>query len=374
MVHPALVFTDRPEQAHRIQRYFIGVASSVLVWALMFLLYAQGHIEATALVRAGVAMLFLFVAFYALFRTHVNLRASDPSLTSAQILSSIAVTLYAMYFTSSEARTLLSLVFIMSFFFGVFRLGTRQFAMIAALTVAGYLVVIGLLARNRAHAVDLNLELMRCAATAAVLFWFSVVGGYLSRLRKRLADGRAKLEKAVRTIKEQVDTDELTGTHSRRYLLEVLERERSHSRRTGGTFCVCIADIDRFKQINDTFGHHAGDQVLRSLTRAAQRGLRVTDYFGRYGGDELMLVLTGSTLEGALLRAEQVRARIEHLTFPDLDPVVKVTVSIGVAQFCKGDDTADIIRRADNALYEAKQGGRNRVALAEGSRTREQVG
>ena len=360
----ALLFTHQPEQRHRIQRFLIGVGSSVLVWAVMFLIYSQGHMEAKGLVRAGLATLFLFVFFYALFRTRVNLRAADRSLTSPQILSSIVITLYAMYYTSNAARTVLSMVFIMSFFFGVFRLSTRQCAMIAVITLAGYLLLIGMLLRYRPETVDVNLELMRCAATGVVLFWFSLVGGYLSRLRKRLAISKTRLEKAVRTIKEQADTDEMTGTRNRRYLMDMLHREKSQNRRTGSAFCIYMADIDHFKRLNDAFGHHTGDEVLRGIVRAAHKWLRVTDYFGRYGGDELMVILTNASLEGARVCAEMMRGQVEQLRFPDLDPSIRATLSIGVTEYRAGEDVADTVHRADLALYEAKQAGRNRVLLA----------
>ena len=341
------------------------MATSVLVWSVMFLLFSQGHMEATGLVRAGLAMLLVVVGFYAVFRTNLNLRAADPSLTAPQILSSIAVTLYAMYYTSSEARSVLAPAFIMAFFFGVFRLGTRQFAMIAVITMAGYLVLIGALLRNRPGTVELDVELMRCAAISVVLFWFAAVGAYVSRLRKRLALSKTRLEGAVRRVKEQADTDELTGVRNRRYLMDRLNREKSVAKRTGATFCVCIADIDRFKQINDGVGHQVGDTVLRVVAQAGSRWVRVTDYFGRYAGDEFMFILTNSTLDGARQRAEQIRRQIETLESIDLPGNVRATLSLGVARYRPDEDLADTIRRADDALYRAKQAGRNRVMSEE---------
>jgi diguanylate cyclase (GGDEF)-like protein len=147
--------------------------------------------------------------------------------------------------------------------------------------------------------------------------------------------------------------------------MDMLQRERSLNRRTGSTFCVCIADVDHFKRINDAFGHHTGDEVLRGIVRAAHQWLRVTDYFGRYGGDELMVILTNASIEGARTCAEMMRRQIEELSFPDLDPNVRVTLSIGVTQYRLGEDVADTVHRADLALYAAKQAGRNRVLLAD---------
>ena len=156
-----LILTDDPQQQHRIQRFLMAVGSSVLVWAVMFLIYSQGHMDGAALVHVGIAMLLLFVLFYGAFRTRLNLRAREPSLTAAQMLGSIVVIFYAMYHTSNTARDVLALIFIMSFFFGVFRLGTRQLATLAVITAAVYLLMIGALLRYRPDRIDLALELLR---------------------------------------------------------------------------------------------------------------------------------------------------------------------------------------------------------------------
>lgn len=345
----------------------MAVGSSVLVWAVMFLLYSQGHLDGAALVHVGLAMLCLFALFYGLFRTRLNLRTPEPSLTAAQVLSSIVVIFYAMYHASNTARDVLALIFIMSFFFGVFRLSTRQLVTLAVITVAVYLVMIGMLLRYRPENIDLALELLRCAAVAAVLVWFSTMGGYLSRLRKRLSVNKQRLEKALRTVREMAITDELTGLYNRRYLMDMLERERSLNARTGAPFCVCLADVDHFKDINDTRGHQGGDLVLRAVGDCARPGLRITDYFGRYGGDEFMLILTDTELDTARTAAERLRQQAERLTLRELGPEFRMTLSIGVAQYRPGEDIVQTIRRADAALYQAKQTGRNRAVLADGN-------
>jgi diguanylate cyclase (GGDEF)-like protein len=258
----------------------------------------------------------------------------------------------------------LSLLFIVCAFFGVFRLAVRQFVLIAMVSSTGYLIVIGLLLRNRPQAVDLDLEFVRVAAVAVTLLWFSAVGGYVSRLRQHLADSRTSLEAALKTVRAQADTDELTGTRSRRSLVEMMQREQANAIRTGSAFCICIADIDHFKRINDDFGHQAGDEVLRRIARSAEKGLRITDYFGRYGGDEWLFILTGSRLDGARFRAEQVRRRVDALRFSNLNPAIRATLSMGIAEYCPDEDVAETLGRADAALYEAKEAGRNRIVLA----------
>jgi diguanylate cyclase (GGDEF)-like protein len=125
-----------------------------------------------------------------------------------------------------------------------------------------------------------------------------------------------------------------------------------------------MVDIDLFKRINDTYGHLTGDAVLRDVAHAASKALRQLDFFGRYGGEEFVMVLTDTPLEGAMVTAERVRSRIEQLEFPGIAPGLRVTVSIGVAEHVRRADSAVTLRRADEALYRAKEGGRNRSESA----------
>ncbi|MEJ7807594.1 MAG: GGDEF domain-containing protein, partial [Telluria sp.] len=133
---------------------------------------------------------------------------------------------------------------------------------------------------------------------------------------------------------------------------------------TGSVFSICILDVDHFKRVNDSFGHLAGDRVLQAIAETATEALRQTDYFGRYGGEEFALVLTGTMVDGAMITAERVRTRIEALRFPDISPELRVTVSIGIADLRMQEDTAQTFKRADKALYCAKEEGRNRCLIA----------
>jgi diguanylate cyclase len=122
-----------------------------------------------------------------------------------------------------------------------------------------------------------------------------------------------------------------------------------------------VIDLDHFKSINDTHGHGAGDAVLRHFAALAPRGLRGIDTFGRFGGEEFLIVLPGTGRQGALALAERVRAATEATAWPDLPPGQRVTVSIGVATHAKGEDVTNLLHRADQALYQGKHAGRNRV-------------
>jgi diguanylate cyclase (GGDEF)-like protein/PAS domain S-box-containing protein len=160
-------------------------------------------------------------------------------------------------------------------------------------------------------------------------------------------------------------TDDLTGLLNRRALIERLGDEVLRSRRYKADLALIICDIDYFKEINDTYGHDAGDKVLRIISTLIKELLRQTDMIGRYGGDEFLLILPETSLEGAKEIAERIRHAVEEyeINIGFAEPI-KTTLSLGVAQFnVEKEDTNDLIKRADNALYVAKGKGRNRVYL-----------
>ncbi|MFC3458622.1 bifunctional diguanylate cyclase/phosphodiesterase [Massilia haematophila] len=191
------------------------------------------------------------------------------------------------------------------------------------------------------------------------LFVVVLVFALLFELTK--TQGFVKLEQALGTINELAIRDELTGVHNRRYLISLIEREKERSDRTSRAFCLCLLDIDFFKRINDTYGHSAGDTVLRDFARIVQGQVRASDSFGRYGGEEFLLMLPETPACDALVLAERVRAAIARLRCMDGPSEISLTVSIGVAEFRMGESIGSAIGRADEALYLAKSSGRNRV-------------
>lgn len=157
--------------------------------------------------------------------------------------------------------------------------------------------------------------------------------------------------------REAARTDHLTGLLNRRGAQEALEREVARGNRENTTVGIVLFDIDHFKKVNDTFGHEAGDTILRAVAGALRGALRPFDIAGRWGGEELIAILPGSGLHGARQSAERVRADIAAL---DGLPT-KVTISAGTAEWTRGQDGAAALARADSQLYAAKTGGRNRV-------------
>lgn len=175
------------------------------------------------------------------------------------------------------------------------------------------------------------------------------------------------LRRSVRDGLKMAVIDPLTGIYNRRYASQHMKSVMDRARETDGFFAVMMIDLDKFKRLNDRHGHDAGDAVLREFSRRLQENIRGVDLVARFGGEEFFVALPDSDHEAAAAAAERIRRAIEGRPFhlPNGAGEVEVTVSIGVA-IADGtdDDAAEVIRRADRALYEAKAGGRNRVTFS----------
>jgi two-component system, cell cycle response regulator len=155
--------------------------------------------------------------------------------------------------------------------------------------------------------------------------------------------------------------DGLTQIHNRRFFLEQLEREVSRARRYRRDLSLILFDLDRFKAINDTHGHLAGDYVLTQLANVVRGKIRREDLFARYGGEEFAVVLPELDAPNAMSLAEKIRKIVEKAPFKFEDTKIQVTVSIGLATLSDEVDAAELVKRADDKLYEAKEAGRNCV-------------
>ena len=172
-----------------------------------------------------------------------------------------------------------------------------------------------------------------------------------------------RLEQSL--LRTQLQLDALTGVSSRTSLLDVLEGAIARSTKTGQPLCIIMADLDHFKNVNDSYGHMVGDKVLAEVGARIRAALREFDVVGRYGGEEFVIVLENTSRHTALLVAERIRERIASQPINTGNHRLEITISQGLAVRVEGDDLQGLLQRADEAMYRAKRAGRNCVAEAD---------
>ena len=193
-----------------------------------------------------------------------------------------------------------------------------------------------------------------------------------SRLRVglRILDLQDRLIRARETLREQSLRDALTGLWNRRAILDILQKELERWRRSGIPLAILMIDVDRFKRINDTYGHLVGDRVLQEVVERISASIRSYDALGRYGGEEFLAVLPGADSRLAAEVGERLRATVAETAVPCRNCEVGVTISVGCVAICEphagiGPISADdLLHSADTALYAAKASGRNCLKAA----------
>lgn len=180
----------------------------------------------------------------------------------------------------------------------------------------------------------------------------------LARAREASEQANSELREALDQLELAAGTDRLTGAWNRRRFEDGAGQLIALAGRRGGGLCLILFDLDRFKQVNDLFGHSVGDEVLVSVTETVRDQLRASDALARWGGEEFIVLCPATTLAGATILAEKIRHAVQARAIPK---VGLVTLSLGVAQHQKGEALEAWVNRADGALYRAKERGRNRT-------------
>ena len=358
--------TERKKQALRKRRLGMAFLTYIVPFSLVVLFWAQGMIPFKLVIYYVVYAFLVNFVFLLAFLFNVNLKLSEPSLAAPQMTASIIPALFVMYFLDDgQARAIFLLILAIPLIYGILALNTRQFIKVGGLFLLLYSAMVLSLWWKRPEVLVGPLEAIQVISFVLAIASSSIIGGFINGLRIKIRKRNRELNDAVRTIEALVNVDSLTGVYNRRYLFGMLSQEVMRHRRTKAPFSVCIMDIDHFKQVNDVYGHQAGDEILREVACRVSEGLRSTDFFGRYGGEEFLMILLQTPLEGALVKAEKVRKEIRSLRFPNVSKTLKVTISIGVAEYRQGEDIDETLSRADKSLYSAKRTGRNRVSAEE---------
>jgi diguanylate cyclase (GGDEF)-like protein len=194
----------------------------------------------------------------------------------------------------------------------------------------------------------------------------------IKSLQTEVEHRRQELEALNDQLVRIARTDALTGVENRRRLEERLEEMLDSSLRSGQPFSIMMCDLDRFKAVNDTYGHQAGDAVLAQVAQLLRLKVRANDRVGRYGGEEFLVIFAGATISSVLTPAERLRRAVEAYPFDAAGTMIHRTMSCGVASWPDPDtrDVRGLVRAADDALYQAKNNGRNCVVIWKGAKTR----
>jgi diguanylate cyclase (GGDEF)-like protein len=355
-------FVDRRKNAKPVNLPLISPIGLIsLLYALgLFVFYRQGFVSALTFIGAAGAVLFSVIFFYTAFKLKLHLHFKENSLMLPQILTALCIMLTVAHLEPSTQIALVPFILI-AFSFAIFRLSTASLIMLAAACLGTYLAIILLRNHDDGYAIGFRADMMQWFVLALTLPGMIVVGKQIQNLRQTLKTTRHHLEH----FEEKSIRDELTGLYNRRQLQAELAHATLQANTIAKPYSVCVIDIDHFKQINDSDGHLAGDNVLQRFAGIGRETIRDSDIFGRYGGDEFLQILPDTDLKGAVMHAERLRVYAHFMDFQELVSRKSISLSIGVAQYYPGEEVTDLIARADLALYRAKQLGRNRVEWIE---------
>lgn len=248
---------------------------------------------------------------------------------------------------------------------------TRRLTNVMLLSTVGIIVVVGSIAYQLALLIVRPLARLRVGAAEVAKGDLAVElpvehGGEVGYLTEVFNEMVRRLKVSREELERLSTTDGLTGLYNRRYMMDVMEQEVERSKRIGRGFTVVMLDVDHFKKFNDTYGHQAGDSVLKHVAKTLRKATRAVDFPGRYGGEEFILLCPETDLDHAYSVAERIRSKLERRQF-DVGggQLVSVTASFGMAEFpIHGKGAEPVIGAADAALYEAKRAGRNCVKAA----------
>ncbi|KPK59668.1 MAG: hypothetical protein AMJ59_09885 [Gammaproteobacteria bacterium SG8_31] len=363
------------KQRLRLRRFKMAMASYAMWVALAMFAYLTGKMdiseEVVPVILGGIVLTNLY--FYVMIRSGFNKRLSDPSMTVQQLVIAFCWAMVLML-CSAELRGAMMMVYVITLLFGIFGLRRQGFYLISAFAIAGYLGIVSAEYALFPDRVDASREVITAMILTASVIWCAWFGSYVAGLKETLRQSNTELRDAVSSASRMATRDHLTQSFNRRYMMECLSKEKSRADRSGSTFAVCIFDLDHFKALNDRYGHLVGDEVLSAFAYLARQELRASDVidldsegrcFGRFGGEEFMCLLPSTSEKGALKCAERLREATAEKEFRGS---VRITLSAGVAEYVAGESVADTLRRADEALYFAKQSGRDRVACARTNR------
>ena len=352
-------------QPHRLRMALVALTNFAMLTFVLALYAWIGEAPWRAVWQFGAVGIGLSALFALVIARRWNLRFADKDLMVAQFCVAMGVILGGLLLLP-QLWVLFLIGVLDIFIFGMMRFGPRQFILawllVGVFTAAAVYAVRGQL--GQMAVTDASMAILMLYVFM-VLGQLTVFGAGITALRNRLSEQNRQLAESLERIQQLANHDDLTGVLNRRAFMQQLADERARAQRYGGLFAVVLLDIDRFKSVNDRFGHQAGDAVLKEFCQVANTGIRTTDRLGRLGGEEfIVLLISLAGVDTARIAAERIRVVVAAHDWNRVVPGLSLTTSLGVAVFERDETVEILIARADRALYAAKDSGRNRTVMA----------
>lgn len=337
--------------------------AAALMLACIGVVYFMEAIEIEGMHDVNRWALFSFaglVIFYALIRSGISERMTDPSLAFEQMLYAIACDA-AAFVISGHGRGVAMPILSVILMFGM---SMRQVVVIAiyGMTLFGFSSWLVLLNPTTDESAGLFaayffMLFIVVSATTFLTWRLQRITPYIKRQRNQLAEAFEKIQKIA-------THDDLTGVANRRYMLERIRQEAERAQRTTSPLLVAMLDIDRFKLINDRYGHLQGDQVLQMFAVVVQENIRANDTLARWGGEEFVVLLPDTDINVGDACLVRVLNKVAETYLPMGNQRQRISVSIGVTLYESGESIDRTLARADTALYQAKSSGQNQLRWA----------
>jgi diguanylate cyclase (GGDEF)-like protein len=354
---------QQKKTAHMVRNcYLIAVSYLIdgLVLGLFCLAGTISWVPVVAYTASGLTISFITAR---LIGSGWSQRFKDPGMTVAQTIPAQLVQLGSMYLFP-EVGFMFALLLFIVYSTLTMRLEVRQSLVAWGLVCLGSAVALVVSGQSLRIPDNSLAEQIIALAFFALTLWRCIwLGSYNSGMTALLKKRGRELAALTAQVDELAHHDELTSLLNRRSLLAALNEEMQRAARQKSPLCVGLMDLDKFKAVNDTLGHLAGDKTLKIFATTLKSHTRKSDRFGRYGGEEFLLIMTGTGTDAALVPMNRMREALAGADWHEVAPGFSLTFSCGIACYQPGESVEALLQRADEALYRAKADGRNCTRL-----------
>lgn len=371
----SIIITNNKKQTIVLKRWAWSIALYAVIFCLGFVAVMNGLVQISF---KNYLLIIFFIIFFQAFvywaiRSGYYERWDEASFLYYEILIPFLILILFLFLVEDFVRPTVVNISLLGALFGIFALKRIHFVILAGIIIFAFGITT--IADFMRGELTLNPKtiVFQWVITVIIIIFFSFVGDYVSAMRNRLRTHRdilkrgnqelviahRELKSALRQMSEKAVRDELTGLYNRHQFSETLYAQIAVAQGTGAPLGLLIIDVDHFKQVNDIYGHLAGDEILKTFSQIPENCLRKADFIARYGGEEFVALLPNTDHITLKEVAERIRTFIESLVFDDIAPGFGVTISIGATHFHAFETAEKMMERADKALYQAKNQGRN---------------